>query len=260
MILKSNFLRLLLVGFASAGLLAACGGSDDNDDSLDVNDPNIRFVHAVPGGPSVTLQRNGVDDTAATNVGYKYASEYYDVDTETYTYSLRTAPAGGGTELDSISVDAERGNRYTIVALPADSGAELVQIVDPYDKRPGTDDSRVRVLSVAANAQAFDVYLTADPAVDLTNESPDITNVGYKTVKPDSGSNSFDEIEPGTYRLRLTPTGSKTAFFNQVVTLPDDGDWLLVALPEDPATPNSVRLLLVNGNDSDSVTEEIVTE
>lgn len=257
MILKNNLFRLLFVGVASAGLLAACGGSD-NDDSLDVNDPNVRFVHAVPGGPAVTLQRNGTNDSAATNVEYKYASEYFDVETQDYTFSL--LPAAGGAELDSITIDAERGNRYTIVALPADAGAELISIRDPYDKRPGTDDSRVRFLSVAENAEAFDVYLSSNLAADLTAETADITNVGYKVAAPDSGNNAFDEIEPGTYRLRLTPTGSKTAFFNAVVTVPDDGDWLLVVLPEDPATPNSVRLLRIDGNDSTPVTEEIVTE
>jgi len=39
--------------------------------------------------------------------------------------------------------------------------------------------------------------------------------------------------------------------------VPEDGDWLLVALPED-ATPNNVRLLLVRSDDSDDATDELI--
>jgi Domain of unknown function (DUF4397) len=265
MILKSKLVRLLFVGVASAGLLAACGGSD-NDDRLDVNDPNVRFVHAVPDGPNVTLRRSAsgqaaADETGATDVPYKYASEYYDVSTEDYTFSLNTGVGGSGTELDTIQFNADRGNRFTIVALPADGGgAELVAIRDPYDKSVTSDDARLRVLNAASNAGAFDVYLTSADA-DLAAETADLSDIGFKVVKPDSGNNSLDEIEAGTYRLRLTPAGDKsTVFFNAVVTIPEDGDWLLLALPEDAATPNSVRLLLVKGDDSDPTTEELVTE
>ena len=62
--------RLLLASVASLGLLAACGGSDDDsfDDRADIADPKLRFVHAVPGGPNVTLQRNGVNESGATDI------------------------------------------------------------------------------------------------------------------------------------------------------------------------------------------------
>jgi Domain of unknown function (DUF4397) len=261
MIVKSKFLRLLFVGVASAGLLAACGGSDDDsaDDRADIADPKVRFVHAVPGGPAVTLQRNGTDETGATGVDYKYASQYYDVDTEDYTFTLRTAD--GATELDTLEFNADRGNRFTIVALPTDAGAEIVSIRDPYDKSLTSDDARVRVLNAAANAGSFDVYITGvdDDLADPT-EAADLADIGYKVVKPDSGNNSID-LEGGSYRLRLTPTGDKTTvFFNAVVEVPENGDWLLVALPEDAATPNSVRLLLVKSDDSDDATDELVTE
>jgi hypothetical protein len=258
MILKSKLLRLLFVGIASAGLLAACGGSDDDslDDRADVADPKVRFVHAVPGAPNVTLQRNGTNETGATDVPYKYASQYYDVSTEDYTFTLRTAD--GTTELDTLAFNADRGNKFTIVALPTDTGVEMLAIRDPYNKSVTSDDARVRVLNAAANAEAFDVYISGQ-AADLATETADLSSIGYKTVKPESGDDSID-IEAGTYRIRLTPAGSKTPFFNAVVTVPEDGDWLLVTLPEDAVTPNSVRVLLVRSDDSDDATDELVTE
>jgi hypothetical protein len=255
--IESRALRLLLVGVASIGLLAACGGSDDDsfDDRADVADPKVRFVHAVPGAPNVTLQRNGSNESDATDMAYKSASQYYDVSTEDYTYSLRTAT--GNVELDRVSFNADRGNKYTLVALPTDSGAELVNIRDPYNKSVTSDDARLRVLNAAVNAQPFDVYVTADDA-DLTAATPRLVDLGFKEVQPSSGDDSID-LERGTYRLRLTPTGSKSVIFNAVVAVPEDGDWLLVVLPED-ATPNKVRVLLVRSDDSDDATDEIVSE
>jgi Domain of unknown function (DUF4397) len=249
-------LRFLLLAAASAGLLAACGGSDDDsfDDRADIAQPKVRFVHAVPGAPNVTLQRNGVNETGATDVAYKDASQYYDVSTENYTFTLRTA--SGNAELASAAVNADRGNKYTLVALPTDSGVELLPIRDPYNKSLTSDDARVRVLNAAANAEAFDVYITAAGA-DLATATPRISGLGYKQVQPTSGNDSVD-IAAGTYQLRLTPAGSKTPFFDAAVTAPVDGDWLLVALP-DQATPNSVRILLVRSDDSSDATDEITS-
>lgn len=256
MIKVSKGLRFLLLATASAGLLAACGGSDDDsfDDRADIADPKVRFVHAVPGAPNVTLQRNGVAETGATDVAYKYGSQYYDVATENYTFSLRTA--SGNVELATSNFSADRGNKFTVVALPTDTGAELLTIRDPYNKSLTSDDARVRVLNAAVNAEPFDVYIT-DAAVDLTTATPRLANLGFKQVKPNSGDDSV-EIAPAAYRLRLTPAGSKTPFFDATVTAPIDGDWLLVALPEDALTPNSVRVLLVRSDDTSDATDELV--
>jgi Domain of unknown function (DUF4397) len=246
--------RSVLLAAAAACVLAACGGSDDDsfDDRADIADPKVRFVHAVPGAPNVTLQRNGVNESGATDFAYKDASQYYDVSTENYTFTLRTA--SGDTELASTTVNADRGNKYTLLALPADSGVELLTIRDPFNKSITSDDARVRVVNAAVNAETFDVYITAT-GVDLATATPRVSALGYKSVAPQSGDDSV-EIEGGTYQLRLTPAGSKTPFFDQTVSAPADGDWLLVALP-DAAEPNSVRLLLVRSDDSSDATDEI---
>ena len=253
-------LRFLSLALASAALVAACGGSDDDslDDRADTAQPKVRFVHAVPGGPAVTLTRNGVAESGLSNVDYKYADQYYDVSTEAYTFSLRTAV--GDTELANVRLIAERGNKYTLLALPSTSGAELLAVDDPYNKSVASDNARVRVVNASPNAQAFDVYLTA-PGADLTTLSPRVTNVGYKQALPASGADSV-EVEGGEYVLRLTPTGSKTAFFTAAMTVPRDADWLLVTLPEDatPQVADAVRILRVRSDDSADATDEIVSQ
>lgn len=255
--IKSLPVRLLFAALFSLGLLAACGGGADDslDDRADVADPKVRFVHAVPGGPNVTLQRNGTNEPAATNMAYKAASQYYNVGTEDYTFTLRSAT--GNAELTSANVRTDRGNKYTLVALPALSGVELLAIRDPYNKSVASDDARLRVINAAANAQPFDVYVTA-LAADIAAATPQLANIEFKQVKPGNGADSID-VERGIYQIRLTPFGTKTVFFNATVNVPKDGDWLLVVLPEG-ATANSVRVLLVRSDDTDDATDEIVTE
>jgi hypothetical protein len=254
---KSPARRLFLLAAVSAGVLAACGGSDDDslDDRVGTADPKVRFVHAVPGGPNVTLRRDGNAEAGVANVAYKFANQYYNVGNETYTFSLRTAM--GDVELATHTLDVDRGSRYTLVALPTASGVELMSIRDPFNKSVASDDARLRVLNAAVNAVPFDAYVTAVDA-PLTTATPALADVTYKEAAPGSGDDSID-LEGGTYRLRLTPTGTKAPFFNATVSVPANGDWLLVVLPED-ALPNHVRVLLVRSDDSNDATDEIVGE
>ena len=258
MINPSKGLRALLLALASASLLAACGGDDNFDDRADTADPKVRFVHAIPEGPAVTLLGDGVPPTASTNVDYKYAGQYFGVPTAFANYSLRVAATN--TELATASIDAQRGTKYTLVALAATGGAELLVINDPYHKKLTSNDARLRVLNAAPNAQAFDVYLTA-VGIDLSTTSPGITSVAYKQVAPASGSDSI-EVNDGTYQLRITPQGSKTVIFNTLVSVPDNADWLLVVLPDDAAAPitNAVRILRVRSDDSTDATDELLTQ
>ncbi len=253
-----RLLSLAFVAVAASGLIAACGGGsedDSQDDRADTADPKIRFVHVVPGGPNVTLLRNGAAETTVSNVGYKYGSQYYNVGTEVYALSLRAVT--GNIELTTASLDARRGNKYTYLAVPATSGVEMLRIDDPYNKSLASDDARVRVVNGAPNAAAFDVYITA-AGVALAGVSPQLAGIGYKQVAPASGLDSID-IEGGNYQVRFTLTGTKTVVYNANVVVPKNGDWLLVAIPEDasPLVPNSVRVLLVRSDDNPDATDEI---
>ena len=160
-------------------LVAACGGSDDLEDRLDVADPKVRFVHAIPLGPDVTLFRNDVAQSDATNVGYKYASTYFDVETGIGTWRVNTST--GNVQLGALTqIDAKRGNRYTMVAVPGSPAADLMLIDDPYNKGLTTDDARVRAVNASFNAQNIDVYLNP-PGTDLATVGPNFAAVGYKS-------------------------------------------------------------------------------
>ena len=237
----------------AAALVAACGGSDDNfDDRADVADPKVRFIHAVPLGVSLTLYRDGVARPEATDTSYKFASRYFDVGTGQATWPVRT----GTTALAEVPFDAQRGNKYSIVALPGTSGVELLLINDPYNKGITSNDARVRVVNAALNARNIDIYLTA-PQADLAITPPTLGAIAYQGVQPPSGNDSA-QLEGGTYRLRITPAGSKTVIFDSPVVLAKNADWLLMAIAAS-ATPGDVNVLVVQSDVDTQAAVELVS-
>ena len=67
--------RQMLALAVIPAMLAACGGNDDNfDDRADIADPKVRLVHAVPGGPNVSLLRdNQAQPADVTHLRWKLA-------------------------------------------------------------------------------------------------------------------------------------------------------------------------------------------
>ncbi|WP_148714652.1 DUF4397 domain-containing protein [Chitinolyticbacter meiyuanensis] len=253
-----KLVKLLLLGVISATLLSACGGGDDDDldDRLDIADPKVRFVHAIPAGPNVTLYRNGAASADATNVGYKFASQYFDVSEGQSELSVKSTD--GATSYGTVTFDAKRGDKYTAVALIGDNVTDVLLIEDPYNKELTSNDARVRVANAAFNAQNIDVYLT-EPTVDINTVTPSFAAVGYKTANPASGNDS-QSLEGGDYLLRITAAGSKTVIFQSPVTLAKNADWLLLPIPVDgigALVPNSIKVLVAKSDDESKATIEL---
>lgn len=254
------YCKALLSALVLAPLLAACGNgnNDDFDDRVGVAAPRVRFVHVATGGPAVTLHRNENREKDATNIEYKFATQYYDVGTGFNAFSLRTA--SNDTEISKASLNASRGHKYTVLALLSSSLLELATIDDPYNKSLVSDNARIRFLNTAVNAQNVDVYLTAG-TTDLNSVTPILSGISYKAANPPSGANSID-LEAGTYQIRVTAAGTKSPIFSSIVTLAKNVDWLLIALPEKPSSiliPNDIRVLLVRSDDTPDATDEMVT-
>jgi hypothetical protein len=229
-----------LAAFAPILLVAACGGGDDSiDDRLDIADPKVRFIHAIPAGPNVSLYRNTEISGGIDNVPYLYASKYYTVDTAPADYTVKTTT--GGITVGAINFNPTRGNKFTLIAVPGEATTtNLLLINDPYDKELTANNARVRVLHASANAGTVDVYLT-QAGVDINTVQPNFAGVAYKTANPASGANSVDfTVGSGAYNLTITATGSKTPVFLAPVTVTNNADWLLTVLPAS-ITANDVR-------------------
>jgi len=244
-----------LLALAPIALLAACGGGDDDlDDRLDIADPKVRFVHAIPAGPDVTLFRGANAQSDATDVPYLFASKYFDVDSGDATWSVKTST--GSLDVGSVTFDAKRGNKYSLLAVPSSSVTEMVLIDDPYNKGLTADNARVRVFNASFNAGSIDVYLNA-PGTDLAGVSPTFPAVAYKAASPASGSDSVD-LPGGTYQMRITNAGTKNVIFNAPVTLNVNADWLVLSLPAS-ATPDDVKALVVQSDDDTPAATELTT-
>lgn len=242
-------------------LLSACGNgrNDDLDDRLGVAVPRARIVHAATGAPAVTLYRNESKEKDATNIDYKFASQYYDVSSGFNAFSLRAA--SNDIELSKVSLNASRGHKYTVVTLLSSSLLELVTIDDPYNKSLVSDNARIRVMNAAVNTQNIDVYLTAT-AIDLNVAAPIFSAITYKNANPPTGANSID-FEAGNYVLRVTASGSKSPIFTSTISLAKNVDWLILAIPDkisSALSPNDVRVLLVRSDDTSDATDEITSQ
>ncbi len=248
----------LLLAVAPVLLIAACGGGDDSlDDRLNLADPKVRMVHAVPLAPNVSLFRNDVAQAGdVTNVAYKGASRYFDVESGLARWDVLTATTPA-LPVGSVTFDAQRGNKFTLVAVPnSGSVTEVALIVDPYSKGITSDNARVRMFNASFNANSVDVYLTA-PTADIATLAPTFSAVGYKQAVPASGADSL-EVEGGAYRLRMTTAGTKTVIFNATVTLAQNADWLLTSVPGS-VTPNDIRVLVVKSDEGVPAVELINT-
>ncbi|WKB52497.1 DUF4397 domain-containing protein [Eleftheria terrae] len=256
--------KLLLAVVAPAFLLAACGGggSDDNlDDRTDTADPKIRFVHAVPVAPDVTLYHNGNKVREVDGVNYKFASQYLEFNTGDTDLMVKTT--GADVQVGSkVPFEAERGHKYTLVALPALAGTDLHLIDDPYDKGLLSDKARVRVLHAAFNSAAVDVYLTRANE-DIATLAPRFSNVGFKQTQPRSGEDSLEVEGHDDWRLRITSAGTKDVLFDSPVKLGDNADWLLTVIPSGgigSVIPNDFKVLVVKADDGSRTTQELTSQ
>ena len=231
--------------------LVACGGGDTSD-RLDLADPVVRFVHASPLAPNLTLFHGAVMQSDVMDKPYKFASNYFNVNIGLNTWTAKTS--FGDVTLGSVPIDAVRGNKYTIVALPgtnADSSVYL--ITDPYNKPLSSDSARLRIMNAAFNASNIDLYMSPLGAdIMAPTAVPTIAGTAYKTSGPASGGDSID-IPGGTYKLTITNAGTKVILFTGQVAFGNNADILLLSVPNS-LLPGVIKTL-IKFEGSASVTE-----
>lgn len=227
---KTPLRRLLLVCIPAL-FLAGCGGGDTAD-RLDLANPAVRFVHASPSAPNLTLYRNAAAQPDASNVAYKFAANYADVDTSAADWSVKTAV--GAVPLGTVVIDPVRGNKYTIVALATTfADNTVVLITDPYNKPLASDSTRLRLMHAAYNEASVDVYMNAvGTDIAAAGVNPLIAATAFKTAGPASGSDSVS-IPAGAYQLTIATAGTKNVLFKGQLSFGSNKDILLLCVPGD---------------------------
>ncbi|MBN3856471.1 DUF4397 domain-containing protein [Paraburkholderia sp. Ac-20340] len=221
-------IRTLAVLASAAALLTACGGGgNDVGKELGLQNPEIHFVHALPGSSNVDFLVNG--SALQTNIAYKQVTNFANINTGSTNVSY--ASTGTTTAIASGNFpDVAKGHEYTVLALPALSGGDIGLIDDPFDKGLLSNSARVRAFNATVNAQNLDIYIVA-PNTDISTVSPTMAGVAFKNAVPASGQDS-NYLNGGTYVAIATVAGSKTAIFQSAsFSLGNNADWLITSVP-----------------------------
>lgn len=193
MMMKPTLALALLASIA----IAAC---DDDDD--DVTAPGttaqLRIVHASPDAPNVDVL---VDNASVlANVPYKTVSSYLPVTSG--SRNLKVRAAGGTAVVIDQNATLAQGAFYTVLATGRVASIAPVVLTDDQTT-PASGNVRVRLVHASPTAGNVDIYVTA-PATDIATAAPTLTNVAFRAVS------NYLEVPAGTYRVRITPAGTKT--------------------------------------------------
>jgi hypothetical protein len=230
--------KTLAIVITPLAALGACGGGDTSN-RLDLADPVVRFVHASPQAPNLTLSRGTIVQAGMADKAYKSMSEYFNVDIGNQTWSVKAAT--GGSNLGTADIDAARGNNYTLVALPGSTVQNSLYVIkDPYNKPLTSDSARLRIMNASFNASNIDLYMTLTTDIASVATLPKIAATAYMTAGPASGNDSVD-IPGGTYKLTITTAGTKTILFSGTLTFANNADILLLTLPSS-VTPGGISV------------------
>jgi hypothetical protein len=188
------------MSIALLALVAAVGAcSDDNDDG---NGPNgtsyVRVVHASADAPNVDVQVE--DSTVLTNVPFAAASDYLEVPSGSRNIKVR----GTGTTTNVINADVTLRDDSSYTVLAAGALASIAPIVLQDDRSaPAAGNVKVRLVHGAPAAGNVDIYVTA-PGADISGIAATLSDI------PFGAASDYLEVPAGDYRVRITPTGTKT--------------------------------------------------
>jgi hypothetical protein len=193
-----SFLRFSSALLASALLLGACTGDDDNGDQA-----QIRMLNVSTGYESLDLYTNNNDDDddsdslAIEAVAFETVSAYVGLDSDTYALRFKRNGVSSTLQMRSDEALSDESHRTYVGYGPTGSFNTLV--IDEDVDEPDENFTTLTVYN-ASEAGSLDVYLT-EPSVALEDASPQFSQV----VSGEGGGPLT--IDSGTYRLRITGTG-----------------------------------------------------
>jgi hypothetical protein len=222
--------RLLTVFLATAALVGTTACDDDDDPTAPTEQGRVRAVHAVGNAPAVDILVDGEVVTPAAGLSYGNKTNYIDASEGNRAVAVRAT----GTTLNLLTFTAPVAAEtdYTVIAagrIGATSGPtpRLITITD--NAAPTTGNANVRVVHASPSAGNVDIYVTA-PGADIATATPALTNVAFGATA------NLANVTPGTYRIRVTPTGTKTVAIDENnVVIAANGKYLAIAVGDNAA-------------------------
>jgi hypothetical protein len=178
-------------------LASACGGDADGSSSA-----RIRVLNASLGYESIDVYSNNGDSSTDTQefagVTRGTVTDYRTITGDDYTFKFRRSGTSGNLLLRGLTLAEDmhltfvtygQTNQFTVLAIDEDTG-------DPDSGYAHVQAANTTLMG------SFDLYLT-DSEDSLNDVSPVLPGIGQGT------QSGVAAIEAGTYRLRLTASGSK---------------------------------------------------
>lgn len=186
----------LALGLAGVVLgLAACGGGGGGDNG---GTAQVRVVNAARSYGALDFYIGGTLDASA--VASQATSDYVSVEAGTYTTDFNRA--GGATALNEQSRSFAADTAYTVVAFEQAGALSTFHLVE-NEAAPDSGKAKLRVVNVAPDAGAVDVYVTGNTD-SLDDFSPAIAGVAGSSLS------GYASVTQGTWRVRITGAGDKT--------------------------------------------------
>lgn len=176
----------------------ALGACNDDDTTAPVSTAQVRVVHASPDAPNVDVLVDGA--AVLTNVAYKASSTYLDVPAG--SRNLRVRATGTSTVVIDQTAAVTAGKRYTVLATGRVASIAPVVLEDDLTA-PAAGNVKLRLVHASPTAGTVDIYVTA-PGASIATATPTLASVPFRAAS------GYLEVPAGTYRVRITPAGSKT--------------------------------------------------
>lgn len=236
---RRGFMRWMAGAAILTGLLglAGCSGLTSDDDSIK---PYYRVINLLP--KQSTIQVDIDDDTVFSSVAFEASSSYAQQDWgSSNTVDVRSS---SGSLLGTTTLTAAQDKHYSVYVYPEAGSAGVVAFQDEaYDDFDSSNTFVIRTLTASAVLAGFDLYVTG------TSESISSILPTVSGADPASISSYSSELTAGTYRVRLTPIGSKTVLFDSTQAFTAGATYTLALYTRGSSTlPTAMLIKPANGS------------
>lgn len=249
-------LRITLFTAFLLPLLAACSGSNGNNDfSLQRDPAQLRVTHASADAPAVNVYVDG--EAALENVDFKQSSGLVDLAAPaTYEVEVRGILPDGSevTVIGPVDLSLEAGERTDVVAIgdlfDAQGALSIApKVLDPVEIEDSVTDVRISVLHAAPAVPAVDIYVTS-PGVALDGVTPITAAFGDA-----AGPVAISANTP--YQIRIAPQDTANVVFDSgTLSFPAGTELLLVAVENTTGVgPSPVTVLAVGPETASEVVD-----
>ncbi|HTR59326.1 MAG TPA: DUF4397 domain-containing protein [Casimicrobiaceae bacterium] len=174
----------------------------------------LRVINLIPDAATMSLTL-GSGAPLVSGLPYQGLTQYLDVDSGTLEFKVSVD--GGATTLIDINNTLATGLDYTYIVYGPVEAVHSTLVLDTTTLFPDGGTFDLRLINVATNVTAVDIYLTG-PGADLSATAPTVRDAELGSVTP------FTVVNTATYELRITRTGTKDVIFDTpIVNFPDKG-------------------------------------